>query len=210
MPTRSSRPASHACRSAPYSTCRARNGRLQPTATASNLATGSSGRHRRGCRYHRRAVHRRAGHPADHAYLPYRRRRSAADITQGLPRVEELFEARQPEEGCYARRDRRHGLHRGDQAHAPSRPSTLSIRRPAICVSYQLRLPSPGIRVTDGQQYRRRAIQLTEGSLNPHDMLRILERRGRSGLRDQGSSEGLPSCRALTSTISTSRSSFAR
>ena len=31
------------------------------------------GGHRRGRRPHRRAVHRRAGHPADHAYLPHRR-----------------------------------------------------------------------------------------------------------------------------------------
>ena len=28
---------------------------------------------RRGRRHHRRPVHRRAGHPADHAYLPHRR-----------------------------------------------------------------------------------------------------------------------------------------
>ena len=32
-------------------------------------------RHRRGGGHHRRAVHRRAGHPAHHAHVPYRRRR---------------------------------------------------------------------------------------------------------------------------------------
>ncbi len=38
-------------------------------------ATGSIGRHRRRGRDHRRPVDRRAGHAADHAHLPHRRRR---------------------------------------------------------------------------------------------------------------------------------------
>ena len=54
------------------------------------------GQHGRGRRRHRGTVHRRARHAADHAYLPHRRCRRGDDITQGLPRVEELFEARKP------------------------------------------------------------------------------------------------------------------
>ena len=42
-----------------------------------DLARGTRGQHRRGGRRHRRAVDRRAGHPAHHADLPHRRRRPA-------------------------------------------------------------------------------------------------------------------------------------
>ncbi len=52
---------------------------------------------RRGRWHRRRPVHRRAWYPADAAFLPLRWRGFAAsDITQGLPRVTELFEARTP------------------------------------------------------------------------------------------------------------------
>ena len=78
-------------------TCRRANRELRPStsarsarrsparpATASaqcygrDLARGQAGQHRRGGRRHRRPVHRRAGHPADHAHLPHRWRRLAA------------------------------------------------------------------------------------------------------------------------------------
>ena len=75
-------------------TCQSRHGVCRKC-YGRNLATGKLVEHRRGRRHHRRPVDRRAGHAADHAHLPHRRRRRQ-DITQGLPRVEELFEARMP------------------------------------------------------------------------------------------------------------------
>ena len=53
-----------------------------------------AGGRRRGGRHRRRAVDRRARHAADHAYLPHRCGVRVDDITTGLPRVQELFEAR--------------------------------------------------------------------------------------------------------------------
>ena len=62
-----------------------------------DLARGELVKHAHGGRHHRRPVHRRAGHAAHDAHLPHRWCRLAqTDITSGLPRVEELFEARAP------------------------------------------------------------------------------------------------------------------
>ena len=65
--------ASPAFRSAPCSSCQCPQAVSARTCYGINLANGHAGRHGRGCRYHRRTVHRRAGYPAYHAYLPYRR-----------------------------------------------------------------------------------------------------------------------------------------
>ena len=54
-----------------------------------------AGPDRRRGRDHRRAVDRRAGHAADDAHVSHGRV-AGADITHGLPRVVELFEARKP------------------------------------------------------------------------------------------------------------------
>ena len=51
--------------------------------------------YRRSGRRYRGAVHRRAGYAAYHEDVPYGGV-AGGDITQGLPRVEELFEARKP------------------------------------------------------------------------------------------------------------------
>ncbi len=50
----------------------------------------------RGCRHHRRAVDRRAGHPADHAYLPHRRRRRRRYHAGVFRESKNFFEARKP------------------------------------------------------------------------------------------------------------------
>ena len=55
-------------------TCHAEHGVCQKC-YGWDLATGASGQHRHRRRHHRRPVHRRAGHAADHAYVPHRRRR---------------------------------------------------------------------------------------------------------------------------------------
>ena len=93
---------------------------------------------------------------------------SDEDITQGLPRVEELFEARKPKrDATLAEIDgvvrmgetkkRREIIITGDSGEVKTYP-----------INYGSRLKvQEGDRVTAGQE-------LTEGSINPHDLLRIL------------------------------------
>ena len=93
---------------------------------------------------------------------------SDEDITQGLPRVEELFEARKPKrDATLAEIDgvvrmgetkkRREIIITGDGGEVKTYP-----------INYGSRLKvQEGDRVTAGQE-------LTEGSINPHDLLRIL------------------------------------
>ena len=66
-------------------TCEAKTG-VCGTCYGRDLARGTPGQHGRGGRRHRRAVDRRAGHPAHHAHLPHRRR--GADRRAVLHRVE--------------------------------------------------------------------------------------------------------------------------
>ena len=72
-------------------------------------------RGRRRGRHHRRAVDRRAGHPADHADVPHRRRRRRGHHARPPARRRDL-RGPQPE-GCGPPRgDRRQGHRRGDRA----------------------------------------------------------------------------------------------
>ncbi|MCL2569076.1 MAG: DNA-directed RNA polymerase subunit beta' [Oscillospiraceae bacterium] len=93
------------------------------------------------------------------------------DITQGLPRVEELFEARKPKNMAIL-------------AEIPGKISleetkksaiyTLSITNPADGDMRSYLVPyASGIRVQDGQTVEL-GEQLTNGAQNPHDILRIL------------------------------------
>jgi len=93
------------------------------------------------------------------------------DITQGLPRVEELFEARKPKNMAIL-------------AEIPGMVTLEETKKNAI---YTLSVTNPddgevrsytvpyasGIRVRDGQQVEL-GEQLTNGAQNPHDILRIL------------------------------------
>ena len=93
---------------------------------------------------------------------------SDEDITQGLPRVEELFEARKPKRDATLAeingvvrmgetKKRREIIITGDSGEAKTYP-----------INYGSRLKvQEGDRVTAGQE-------LTEGAINPHDLLRIL------------------------------------
>ena len=97
---------------------------------------GHPGQPRRGCRRHRGAVHRRAGHAAHHAYLPHRRR--GADRGLVLHRVELRGHDRLPQQEHRAqlrRRSRRHGPQRGGCDHrcrtAPSGRFTACNTAPA-------------------------------------------------------------------------------
>jgi DNA-directed RNA polymerase subunit beta' len=88
------------------------------------------------------------------------------DITQGLPRVEELFEARRPKgQGIIS-----------ELAGVMKIAEVKGIRRVTVTSpggeerSYQI--PGARLKVRDGQTVEAGG-QLTEGPLNPHDILRI-------------------------------------
>ena len=94
---------------------------------------------------------------------------AGGDITQGLPRVEELFEARKPKKMAQL-------------AEISGRVSIEETKRNVMCnvtitandgevVTYALPY-SAGLRVKDGDTVEK-GFQLTEGALSPHEVLRI-------------------------------------
>ncbi len=94
---------------------------------------------------------------------------AGGDITQGLPRVEELFEARKPKKMAQL-------------AEISGRISIEETKRNVMCnvtitaddgevVTYALPY-SAGIRVKDGDEVKK-GQRLTDGALSPHDVLRI-------------------------------------
>ena len=94
---------------------------------------------------------------------------AGGDITQGLPRVEELFEARKPKKMAQL-------------AEISGRVSIEETKRNVMCnvtitandgevVTYALPY-SVGLRVKDGDTVEK-GFQLTEGALSPHEVLRI-------------------------------------
>ena len=94
---------------------------------------------------------------------------AGGDITQGLPRVEELFEARKPKKMAQL-------------AEISGKITLEESKRATICnvsivaddgevVTYALPY-SAGIRVKDGDMVKK-GEQLTEGALSPHEVLRI-------------------------------------
>ena len=99
---------------------------------------------------------------------------AGSDITQGLPRVEELFEARRPKKAATLAEI---GGMVSIEESKRTTVKTVNIVDPKTgdMRSYQL-ASSSGIRVTDGQEITK-GFQLNEGSLNPHDILRILDPR---------------------------------
>ena len=99
---------------------------------------------------------------------------AGSDITQGLPRVEELFEARKPKKVATLSEIP------GVVSIEESKRTTLkavNITNPenGDVRSYQL-ASSSGIRVQSGDIVKQ-GQQLNEGSLSPHDILRILDPR---------------------------------
>jgi DNA-directed RNA polymerase subunit beta' len=94
---------------------------------------------------------------------------AGGDITQGLPRVEELFEARKPKKMAQL-------------AEISGRVSIEETKRNVMCnvtitaddgqvVTYALPY-SAGIKVKDGDVVEK-GVELTEGVLSPHEVLRI-------------------------------------
>ncbi len=91
------------------------------------------------------------------------------DITQGLPRVEELFEARKPKKmGQLAEISGRVSI---DESHRTAyRPVTITAEDGEV---KQYQIPyNMGLRVVDGDHINR-GERITDGSLSPHDVLRI-------------------------------------
>jgi DNA-directed RNA polymerase subunit beta' len=107
------------------------------------------------------------------------------DITQGLPRVEELFEARRPKRmavladisGTVSMEDAKKNM-----------VCALTITNEALGETKVYQIPySSGILVQDGQHVEQ-GQELTRGSLNPHDVLRTRgvddDANGRQGVRN--------------------------
>ncbi len=92
------------------------------------------------------------------------------DITQGLPRVEELFEARKPKK--IAQLAEISGKVSVDDSHRTAlRNITIINEEDGEVKQYQIPY-SVGLRVTDGQHVEK-GDRITDGSLSPHDILRI-------------------------------------
>ena len=91
------------------------------------------------------------------------------DITQGLPRVEELFEARKPKRAATLSENA--GVVSVDDSRKGStRPITVTDRETGESKVYQVPLGQP-LKVQDGEEIAT-GTALTEGALNPHDVLR--------------------------------------
>ena len=101
---------------------------------------------------------------------------AGGDITQGLPRVEELFEARRPKK--MATLAEIGGKVRFEEA---TKGSLLNIIVTADDGDNRIySVPHTGLRVKDGDVIAK-GTQLQEGALSPHDILRI---RGTSAVHD--------------------------
>ena len=92
------------------------------------------------------------------------------DITQGLPRVEELFEARKPKK--MAQMSEISGVVRLEEAKRNSL-CNITVTNPEDGEVKSYAVPySAGIRVQDGD-FVEKGQELTDGALSPHEVLRI-------------------------------------
>lgn len=95
---------------------------------------------------------------------------SSEDITQGLPRVEELFEARKPKHLAYITEIDgvvRFGEDKKKRVVIVTKTEKDNIDERSYAIPFGSR-----IRVKEGQ-YVKAGEQLTEGSINPHDILAV-------------------------------------
>ena len=109
------------------------------------------------------------------------------DITQGLPRVEELFEARKPK-GLAIIAEFGGEVQLKDTK--KKREVIITNRETGDVKTYLIPYGSR-LKVQEGQILEA-GDELTEGSINPHDLLRIKGIRGSTGLHDPGSTESIP------------------
>ena len=101
---------------------------------------------------------------------------AGGDITQGLPRVEELFEARRPKK--MATLSEIAGKVRFEESAKGSLLNIIVTADDGDTRTYSV--PHTGLRVADGDVIAK-GTQLQDGALSPHDILRI---RGTSAVHD--------------------------
>ena len=101
---------------------------------------------------------------------------AGGDITQGLPRVEELFEARRPKK--MATLSEISGKVRFEESAKGSLLNIIVTADDGDTRTYSV--PHTGLRVADGDVIAK-GTQLQDGALSPHDILRI---RGTSSVHD--------------------------
>ena len=120
---------------------------------------------------------------------------AGGDITQGLPRVEELFEARKPK-GLAIITEIAGTANLNDTK--KKREIIVTNKETGESKAYLIPYGSR-IKVADGAELEA-GDELTEGSVNPHDILRIKGLRAVQELHDPGSSESISSagCRKST------------
>ena len=99
------------------------------------------------------------------------------DITQGLPRVEELFEARKPKK--MATISETTGIVAIDETHRTALRSITVTSSDGEVKEYQVPY-SVGLRVENGKEVHK-GDRITDGPLSPHDVLRI---RGEEKVQD--------------------------
>ena len=148
---------------APSGVCQACYGR--------SMATGKLAQIGDAVGHHRRPVDRRAGHAADHADVPHRRRRRRGHHARPAARRRAVRGAQAQGPGQDRRAGRR-GLDRGDRQGAHGRRSPTTPARSTATRSRAAR----GCSSSDGEKIEA-GTQLNEGSLYPHELLAI---RGRT------------------------------
>jgi DNA-directed RNA polymerase subunit beta' len=95
-------------------------------------------------------------------------RAKTGDIIQGLPRIEELLEARKPKEACIlAKRPGTAQVIYGDDETV----EVKIVESDGVTTEYQL-LPGQNVLVLDGQEVRA-GEALTDGPANPHEILEL-------------------------------------
>jgi len=96
---------------------------------------------------------------------------AGSDITQGLPRVVELFEARNPKYKVGIMSEIAGTVSIEESRRGTTRPLTVRNEETGEVKTYQIPA-SAMLKVEDGQKIEL-GEELTEGALNPHDVLRI-------------------------------------
>ena len=134
------------------------------------------------------------------------------DITGGLPRVTEIFEARRPRGPGGHGRDRRHASElRRQEARASGRSSSSRGReRQADRRASEHLVPHGKHLRVHGGDYVRAGDPLVDGPLVPHDILRISRRGGGAATTWSARCRTSTAASAWRSTTSTSRSSSRR
>ncbi len=96
-------------------------------------------------------------------------RSKTGDIIQGLPRIEELLEARKPKEPCIL--NRRNG-HASVIYNDDNEPTEIKVIDASGAVEEYFLGPGQNLLVSDGQEVKAGHL-LTDGQLNPHEILEV-------------------------------------